>query len=156
MRSRLVSLLTVAFYFGKNPDTAVSTQHRWYEPPPTRWYPDIGPVKPEDRTIPPDEYAFTHNLESLIAEAKADGVKVVLVPFCSAPKNKYSPFVRATIAKNEEILKDLAARMGCTFVPFPASVITPEYWTDDCHENAAGALEKATYLAPSVEKVLWP
>jgi len=118
------------------------------------WYPDSD-RRTTTTPLPDEDIAFRHNLSALIHELQRDGVNVLLVPFRLQPETNRTAKVKGLIARNEGILKALAAERHIPVAPFPHETISPENWSDDCHLTAAGAQQKANYLAPFAAEILW-
>lgn len=151
LRSRLFAFAEIAVLLSEpNPDSASFVSVDGSRPK-AFWY---------DRTaggyadVPMDERGFKHNLEALLDEFARDGVRVVLVPFRAAPRNRYGTALLALMDQEESLLRELAARRHAAFAPFPIETISPGNWIDDCHQNPAGSLEKARYLDPFVRQAL--
>jgi lysophospholipase L1-like esterase len=154
LRSRLASLMVISLFF-RDWTSGEDLIRPADLPPPTRWYPPVD-VGPDGLlAIPEADLAFRHNLEALVREARADGCRVVLLPFRAKPSNTYSADLQAWVARHEQIMLRLAGQSGAVFLPFPAETISPENWIDDCHTNAAGCRQKAAYVAPMIADALW-
>lgn len=118
------------------------------------WYPDTD-RRGAPAPLPDEDVAFRHNLSVLLREIRRDGPAILLVPFRLQPQTVRTARVKELIARNEGILKEFAATYELPLAPFPHTVISPENWSDDCHLTAAGALQKARYLAPYAAMALW-
>jgi lysophospholipase L1-like esterase len=119
------------------------------------WFKPEGKVIKARREIPDEHLAFLHNMEALIRSIQAAGGRVLLVPFRAAPDGyKGRPFELSQILRHEELLKRLALQYTLGFAPFPASIISPENWTDHCHLDPSGEREKATHIAEYVRPFL--
>lgn len=155
LKSRFLSLLIVPLVYGQNPsepsfvrDARRPPEAVWYPRTTTRRYNDVMPP------IPLAENAFAHNVKALIRAVKSDGAKLLLLPFREAPRADYPPGEIEMIAFNRKLLEEFAGRHTVGFAPFPLESITPGNWTDSCHLNADGELEKARYLLPAVQRLM--
>ena len=104
-------------------------------------------------SIPESDLAFANNLETLLNEADADGVQVVVVPFRPRPEgNSWPASLLAEMARTEAVLLAAAERRGLPVAPFPGDLISPENWghKDNCHLRPAGAREKAAHIAETL------
>jgi lysophospholipase L1-like esterase len=154
LHSRLASLVAILAFFGPLDEGTIAFVRTEPGPPPASWYPGR-PVGPDGRPfVPRDENAFVHNVETLVTLAKADGAKLLLVPFRSAPNNGYAAPIQEKIVQHEELLRGIAQETSSSWAPFPASVISPGDWVDNCHLNGEGERQKADYLLPWVERAL--
>lgn len=119
--------------------------------PDAPWFKPGGKLVDQPREIAEKNLSFLHNIDTLIRLLLTDETQIVLMPFRAAP-NSYNnkQFELSQILRHEQILRRLAETNRLAFAPFPSSVITPENWTDHCHLNAAGEIEKATHVAPYV------
>lgn len=125
--------------------------------PPAPWFKINGRWVEDSADIPKDKLAFSHNVETLVREILADGARVLLVPFRTAPgiyEKLGKDYELRQIQRHEQIYKDLAAKYQVGFAPFPAEVITPTNWVDHCHLNAAGEAQKAAHIEPYVRALL--
>lgn len=157
IKSRFIAVLLIPLVHGETP-TADPFVKKDGLPPIAQWYPQPPGETREERArnIPDDEIAFKHNLEALLDEIERDGAKVLLVPFRFVDYTQYRPEKGgpAAIVREENLLRELAAKRNLPLAPFPATVISPGNWTDTCHYNAEGNREKAAYLAPFVRDLL--
>jgi len=156
MHSRFASLALILSVYGTLHEGLGPLIRPGDTPPSAAWYPELGPLPPAERRVPREELAYWHNLESLVAEVRADDARVLLVPFRAAPHNTYPALTQRVTAEEEELLKTMAQEQGIELAPFPAEVVSPGNWTDDCHLNAAGEHEKAVHIAPYARRGLGP
>jgi lysophospholipase L1-like esterase len=123
--------------------------------PAAPWFKPDGVAFQGRREIQDEHLAFLHNMEALIRSIRAAGSDILLVPFRAAPNGYASrPFELSQILRHEELLKRLAREHTLGFAPFPASVISPGYWTDHCHLDPSGEREKAMHIAEYVRPFL--
>ena len=116
--------------------------------PKTPWFRPGGKFVEKQSEIPLHQLSFFNNMVVLINAILSDGAKVLLVPFRAAPNSyRNNDFELAQVLRNENILLDMATRYRLGYAPFPASVISPQNWTDHCHLNAAGERQKARHIA---------
>lgn len=151
MKSRLVSLVLIPLFYGLRPHESNLLREG---APAAKWYEPIPGSQDFPFDIPWEEMAFKHDLESLIAEIQSDHAKILLVPFRPAPDFEYNQSLKRAIDLNEQILRHISVSKNLLMVPFPAAVISPGNWLDDCHLNAAGEKEKARHVAVYAEKLL--
>ena len=119
-----------------------------YGGPTVRWY-ERGP---DERDANP---AYRRNIEAICTLAAEDGVKILLMPFRARPDNSFSPEMRAAVARNEEVTKEIAAKRALPLAPMPAGAIGAGHWADDtCHLNPDGERDKAAHVEPFVRKLL--
>lgn len=98
--------------------------------------------------------AFYNNLDMLIREIKADGARVMLLPFVINEKAEFSqqhPYYVDRLKALNGIIAALARKHQTELIPFEKSTIVNESsWVDDCHLDALGEADKAqlvgTYL----------
>jgi lysophospholipase L1-like esterase len=129
--------------------------HREGIKPAAPWFKPEGALIKGRREIPDEHLAFLHNMEALIRSIQAAGSHILLVPFRAAPDGYAErPFELSQILRHEELLKRLAREHALGFAPFPASVISPENWTDHCHLDPSGEREKAAHIAEYVRPFL--
>ncbi len=123
--------------------------------PAAPWFKPDGQLLAKPREIPEKHLSFLHNMDALIRTALADRAQVLLVPFRAAPQGyKSKPFELSQILRHETMLRKLAEKYQLGYAPFPASVISPENWTDHCHLNVNGEREKAAHIAAYVNSLL--
>ncbi len=123
--------------------------------PAAPWFKPGGQLLAEPREIPEEHLSFLHNMDALIRTALADRARLLLVPFRAAPQGyKSKPFELSHILRHETMLRKLADKYQLGYAPFPASVISPENWTDHCHLNVNGEREKAAHIAAHVNSLL--
>ncbi len=148
-QSRLASWVIIRMMFDGDPRES-TIQLDVYDPPPVAWHPAAQDPNIAE-TLSDEDLAFTHNLHALVTQIRADGAKVLFVPFRLAPGH-----VDHGEARHEGILKQVALEREVSFAPFPVDAVDPSCWMDDCHLNVSGCFEKAWHLSPFVHKVLWP
>lgn len=150
LRSRLLSMAAILLMYG-HPAPVWSLD--WIEGrPPTIWHEaarESGLVK----SLPDEDLAFTHNLQTLIDLIHGDGARVVLVPFRIAPGGQREQAFEQC-QRNERILKQIAADRDLPVAPFPQEIISPENWVDSCHLTAEGCSQKAEHIARYVRQAL--
>ncbi len=150
LKSRFMALVLIPLIEGRYPDaeTFVKLDN---QPPVVSWYPEL-PRDPKTGVpqLPEDDDAFKYNLETLVRQIQADGAKVVLVPFRRAPNDKYGVTAHAAMDKEEAFVKAAAKKFNTALAPFPASVVTPSSWVDDCHTTSQGYYDKAKHVAEYV------
>jgi lysophospholipase L1-like esterase len=127
----------------------------WRDQKRTGAYPDgvFREVTPDEMLARNDPRYFARNLESLVAVAKAHGVKVVLASFAYSLDFPEEPRVtapeyRRAIAAHNDALRAVAERSGAAFFDFAAVFPTDRrYFTDGRHNNEEGAALKAKLFA---------
>jgi lysophospholipase L1-like esterase len=127
----------------------------WRDQQRTGTYPDgiFRDVTPDEMLVRNDLRYFARNLESLVAVAKAHGVKVVLASFAYSPDFPEEPRVtapeyRRAIVAHNDVLRAVAERSGAAFFDFAAVFPTDRrYFTDGRHNNEEGAALKAKLFA---------
>ncbi len=108
----------------------------------------------------PDEYlAFYNNIRALMREAKADGSKLMVVPFIpnrnNIPGYGYDKEYLGYIRRNRDILRRLAEEFEAPFVPIENNDLPRIGWSDPfCHLNIDGEKAKGRFLAPHVREIL--
>lgn len=123
-------------------------------PPAAAWFRPGGELVSSPREIPSSQLSFLYNMETLIRQIQSDGAKVLLVPFRAAPKGyRKKEFELSQILRHEKILQELSEKYQTGYAPFLASVISPQNWTDHCHLNAAGEVEKARHIAGYAQRL---
>ncbi len=149
LRSRLVAFVSIRLFYGHLTRGAyfalpspAPVAAPWYE------------LEPGAKQVPDEYLAFRHNLQAVVRAATAEGIDVVLVPFRPSPRNTYAPGVRAEMQRNERVLREIAAQPGASLAPFPADVIDPGSWVDDCHLDARGERQKAAHVAEHIARRL--
>jgi len=153
-RSRLASLLMLNVFYA---DQLYGGQFviPGGAKPAAPWFKPGGELLATPREIPREHLSFLHNMDALIRAAQADRARVLLVPFRAAPQGyKSKPFELSQILRHETMLRELAEKYRTGYAPFPASVISPENWTDHCHLNVNGEREKAAHIAAYVNPLL--
>lgn len=154
MHSRLLSTFIIVLF---RYEYISGNSHTWElgHTPATTWYPELDTRQGGKRPIPDDELAFKQNLEDVLDMVADDGHQALLVAFRLRENSTQPDEFKALVARNEQVLKDLAAKRGLPFAPFPESCISPDNWTDDCHLNETGEGEKAQYILPYAAAALW-
>lgn len=153
MYSRFASVVIINLFFSDLFSENWFVEDRY---PVAPWY----ETKQEGRIekfpeISDEELAFYVNLNAVIRGIKADGAKILLVPFRAANPSEYTESFRKEFLRNEDILKRLSKEHAVPFIPFPANIISKEEsWVDFCHLNEEGTREKAQYIAAYVYKLL--
>ncbi|MDO9542183.1 MAG: GDSL-type esterase/lipase family protein [Kiritimatiellia bacterium] len=125
--------------------------------PPAPWFKPKGRLLDDSVIIPYEQLSFAHNMEALIQEIMSAGVKVLLVPFRTAPgiyEAQGKDYELSQILRHEQIFKDFAQKYQVGLAPFPAEVIASSNWADHCHLNPDGERQKAGHIAPYVLKLL--
>jgi lysophospholipase L1-like esterase len=152
LRSRLAAWIVIPLLYGQQPGNSAL---QWPKdlPPPTRWHPQA--IVPGPRSeVPDEEWAFRHNLRSLLDAVDKDGARAVLVPFRLAPGTERTLSIAPHVARNEAILRREADERGLPLAPFPAEVIGAGHWLDHCHVDEEGNRRKAEHVAPFVREAL--
>ena len=149
MKSRFLALGLIYLIYGR------LEKYSWLDRSdgisPTDWYQPENDAEPN--RIEDSNPAFAHNLNSLIDEILRDGAKVLLVPY-RIGENADVP-EEGDIENNEKVLRSIAEQRQLAIAPFPADVISPEYW-DGSHLNAKGCRQKAEHIAQWASQILWP
>ena len=157
-RSRLMSYIILNVFYA---DQLYGGQFyiRGGAKPPAPWFKPKGKLLANSAVIPDEQLCFTHNMETLIREILFDGVKVLLVPFRTAPgvyEANGQDYELSQIIRHENIFKDLAKKYSIGLAPFPAEAVSACNWTDHCHLNANGERQKAEHIASYVLSQLEP
>lgn len=158
MHSRTLAFIAIRMFYA-NLTKSAYFYHEEDIQPPAAWYVKTANDADENNQIPEEDLAFKRNLSTIIREVKADGVKVLLVPFRVNPNPNslgYEEEAHDDIVRNEGILKQLARDHDVNFAPFPAQVISPEDWVDSCHLNVAGARDKAHHVVEYLLPIINP
>lgn len=149
-QSRFFSFVYLSLQYGLHPSPSgiIRTDG---QPPLVQWY-----NYPEKNTAPlrEEDWGFFHNLNTLVSLAKQNGSQVLLVPFRYNPRNDYTAAIRKTMERSVEAVKKIAQTQHVAYADFPSGTISPQYFVDNCHFSAPGALQKAKYLYPFLRKIL--
>lgn len=157
LKSRLLSIALINFLYGKDPNVigGGNTKGEFTPPPAAQWY-EKSPTSYDPKgwkKIPKKDISFNHNMDVICREIKQDGAKILLVPFREGPR--WTKFRSPEILELEHtLLEEMRDRFGLGYAPFPSEVISPDNWTDNCHNNPAGCKQKAAYLARYVRYLL--
>jgi lysophospholipase L1-like esterase len=90
--------------------------------------------------------AFRRNLASIAGIAKAHGIKVVLVS-CACDPEQSPPGLAEGIAQHNEVVREVAAQQGATFVDMAAKFQRDGQFVDAVHVNPEGAQQMARIIA---------
>lgn len=148
-QSRLIAWGVIRLLYDGDPRKS-TIQLEIDKPPQIKWHPAAKDPQVA-MTLSDEELAFTHNLHALVTQIRADGAKLLFMPVRMRPGS-----IDEGEARNEQILKDVATELDVPYASFPTQVISPQNWTDNCHVNENGCLEKAAYVAPIVRSIMWP
>jgi hypothetical protein len=164
LRSGLLSLFIVPALYGRYPELPLFV--KWFDPVPAiPWYDGNQPDRSTPEKVPAEKFAFVHNLQALVREAKEDGAIVALMPERFRPDVEGNPTLERKVVEeqknsiryteyDEVLLKRLAEEEDVLFVPFPT--IELENWTDVMHLDARGekakAEQMATFLRPELTR----
>lgn len=102
---------------------------------------------------------FERNLTSLLAVARAHGVRVVLGTFAWSedfPQRPYigHPAVQAAIEHTNEIVRRLGRETGTPVVDFARAPLEKELFTDGVHWTAEGNRRRAAILAETLRELM--
>lgn len=151
LHSYAVSLILIPIVEGLHP--ADITVDRPAAPPTIRWYPEI-PAGNDQPQLEATSVGFERNVKSLIAEAKADGATVLLLPFIDDPAFHDRPEVATRVVYDDALLEKIGKETNTDFLPMSGKQISPQNWLDNCHLNGPGNMEKARIILPELKKLI--
>lgn len=117
-----------------------------------------------ENTCPYNEDRTFANIESMVEQALANDIKVILTTTLPAVRFSWNPGIKEAPAKIERLnarIRDYAARKRLTFVDYYSRMVTgedkamnPSYTYDGVHPTPEGYTVMESLIKPAIDKLL--